>query len=63
MGVSSVWYLAFVMLSLKFVNRTCGTIANRAHPSVVRRNRQLELNSWSTCGGAVYLAIVMVYGI
>ena len=51
------------MLSLKFVKRTCGTIANRANPSVVRRNRLLELNSWSTHGGAVYLAIVMVYGI
>ena len=23
-------------------------------PSVVRRNRLLELNSWSTCGGTVY---------
>ena len=51
------------MLSLKFVNRTCGTIANRAHPSVVRRNRLMELNSWSTGGGAVYLEIVMVYWI
>ena len=50
------------MLYLKFVNRTCGTIANRAHPSVVRRNRLLELNLWSTRGGAVYLAIVMVDG-
>ena len=43
--------------------RTCGTIVNRAHPSVVRLNRPLELNSWSTRGGAVYLAIVIVYGI
>ena len=51
------------MLSLKFVNRTCGTIATRAHPPVVRRNRLMELNSWSTGGGAVYLEIVMVYWI
>ena len=58
--MSGVWYLAFVMLSLTFMSRTCGTIA---HPSLVRRNRLLELNSWSTRGGAVYLAIVMVYGI
>ena len=28
-------------------------LPNRAHPSVVRRNRLLELNSWSTRGGAV----------
>ena len=49
------------MLSLKFVNRTCGTIANRAHPAVVRWTGLLELNSWNTRGGgAVYLAIVMV---
>ena len=38
-------------------------LQNRAHPSVARRNRLLELNSWSTGGGAVYLAIVKVYGI
>ena len=25
----SVWYLAFVMLSLKFVNKTCGTVARQ----------------------------------
>ena len=31
--------------------------------SVVGLNRLLKLNSWSTGGGAVYLAIVMVYGI
>ena len=39
-------------------------LPNRAHPSVVRLYRLLELNSWSTRGrgGAVYLAIVMVYG-
>ena len=29
-------------------------LPNRAHPSVVGRNRLLELNSWSTRGGAVY---------
>ena len=46
------------MLSLKFVNRTCGTIANRAHPALVRRTGLLELNSWYTRGGSVYLAIV-----
>ena len=36
-------------------------LPNRAHPSVVRLNRLLQLNLWSTRGGAVYLAIVMVY--
>ena len=35
-------------------------LPNRAHPSVVRLNGLLELNSWSTGGG---VEIVMVYGI
>ena len=48
------------MLSLKFVNRTCGTIGIELCGET---SRLLELNSWSTLGGAVYLEIVMVYRI
>ena len=48
-------YLSSVLIELVEL------LPNTAHPSVVRRNRLLELNSWSTSGGAVYLAIVMVY--
>ena len=51
------------MLSLKLCIELVVLLPNRAHPSVVRRNRLLELNSWFTGGGAVYLAIEMVYGI